>query len=76
MGRNFQRHCPSRTAVPQVIPTDWKLQPCVVSTDSEVREPVGTVDRSFLGFRKNFTYVKFALLAALSVRIAVFSFAT
>jgi hypothetical protein len=41
VGRNFQRHCPSRTAVPQVIPTDWKLQPCVVSTDSEVREPVG-----------------------------------
>jgi len=74
VGRNFQRHCPSRTAVPQVIPTDWKLQPCVVSTDSEVPEPVGNRRQELLRFRKNFTYVKFEVLAALSVRIAVFFF--
>jgi hypothetical protein len=35
-----------------------------------------TVGRNFLRFLKNFTYVNFEVLAALSVRIAGFSFAT
>ena len=57
MGRNFQRLCPLRTSVPQVIPTDWKLQQCVVSTENEVREPVGNCRKELFKVPQEF-YVR------------------
>jgi hypothetical protein len=67
--------------VPVVIPTDWKPQPCEVSIDSEMREPVSNSQRQLLAsciFKvpRELNAVKSEVLMALSAKIAVFSHVT